>query len=347
MKKSELFELRKYVGDLSTVFGIKDHLFNDGPARGVRAFDVRNGKGLSLTVMADRGMDIPFLRYKGVNVGFASKTGVRAPQFYVEEGVRGFLKQFNGGLLTTCGITYAGAPSEDDGRVLGLHGPYSNLPAENVLSETVYEGDEAVLRLSGSVREACVFNENMLLHREILVGTERSVVRLTDRVENQGFAESPVMLVYHVNFGYPLLDAGARVYSNAGEIVPRDALAREGLDKYDLIEEPGIDRAEQCYFHVGMEKDGFAMLHNEKLGIAAIVRFDAETFPLLCEWKCMRAGDYALGLEPTTSGVAGRADARSKGMLGFLKPGEAREYAFELEMTDDIALIGKYRAMAK
>ena len=78
MKKSELFGLRKYVGDLSTVLGIKDHLFNDGPARGVRAFDVRNGKGMSLTVMADRGMDIPFLRYKGVNVGFASKTGVRA-----------------------------------------------------------------------------------------------------------------------------------------------------------------------------------------------------------------------------------------------------------------------------
>ena len=42
-------------------------------------------------------------------------------------------------------------------------GNYDNTPAAKVAYETVYEGDEAILRLRGEVREACVFEENMLL----------------------------------------------------------------------------------------------------------------------------------------------------------------------------------------
>ena len=97
MKKSELQTLRQYVGDPDSLFGIRDYTFNDGPARGMRALEVDNGKGLAMTFLPDRALDIPFLRYKGVNVSFASKVGLRAPAFYVEEAGRGFLKQFNAG----------------------------------------------------------------------------------------------------------------------------------------------------------------------------------------------------------------------------------------------------------
>ena len=110
MKKSELFEMRKRVGNLNALMGVTDYVLNDGPGKGVRVFHVKNGKGLDLTVAADRGLDIPYLAFKGVPMSFASKTGMRNPAFYREEGVRGFLKQFNAGMLTTCGLSYAGAP---------------------------------------------------------------------------------------------------------------------------------------------------------------------------------------------------------------------------------------------
>ena len=84
MKKSELQTLRQYVGDPDSLFGIRDLTFNDGPARGMRALEVDNGKGLAMTFLPDRALDIPFLRYKGVNVSFASKVGLRAPAFYVD-----------------------------------------------------------------------------------------------------------------------------------------------------------------------------------------------------------------------------------------------------------------------
>lgn len=346
MKKSQEFELRKYVGNLNSLCGIASFTYNDGPARGVRAFRAKNGQGLTVTVAADRGLDIPHASFKGVSVGFSSVTGMRAPSLYQEDGALGFLKQFYAGLLTTCGITYAGAACEDEGRKLGLHGPFSNTPAQGVCAEAFYDGDEKKLRFAGSVRESSVFGANMLLKREMVVETERSVINISDVVENQGFSEQPVMMVYHINFGYPLLDDGARVYANSRTVVPRDDVAAANFHKYHLIEAPGVGRPEECFFHTQPDGDAFAMLHNPKLGMAAIVRYDAEALPLLCEWKCMHAGDYALGLEPTTAGVLGRAAARKAGELPMLAPGASRAFNLSIELTDDADLIDSFRAKA-
>ena len=347
MKKSDLARLRMYAGNLDTLFGVKDYTFNDGPARGMRAFDVDNGAGLQLTVLADRGMDLPFLRLRGVNMGFGGKVGLRSANLYAEDGARGFLRQFNAGILTTCGLSYAGGAGMDGERALGLHGPYSNTPAQNVRCQVEYDGDEAVIHLRGEVREACVLEENLLLTRDIYVHTQTNRVRVADSVENQGFAPSPLMLIYHINFGYPMLDEGARVYVNAGHVEPRDAFAREGMAMHDRMEAPEIGREEQCYFHTGFPSEGLAVLHNEKLGMAAAVRFDARNLPILCEWKCMRAGDYALGLEPTTSGVLSRAEARQNGTLITLAPGETYQAGFELELSHDPARIEQLCALAR
>lgn len=347
MKKSEEYALRMKCGDPSALCGIADYTYNDGPARGVRAIELKNGRGLNLTFLADRGLDIPYLSYKGVNMGLLNKVGVRSPHLFQEEAFRGFLKQFYAGMLTTCGLTYAGAAGEDAGRMLGLHGVFDNLPAAGVTAWKDYEGDDAVLRVAGQVREAEVFGPNMVMTRRFTLDTERDCLHIHDVVENQGFATEPLMLIYHINFGYPMLDAGARTYYSTAEVSPRTEFAAEGMGNYDLMEAPEIGRDEQCYYHTGHgEGEAFAMLHNERLGMAAVVRYDKAVFPLLCEWKCMRAGEYALGLEPTTSGVVNRAEARENGLLTYLEPGESRTFDITLEFTDDPARIDAFKARA-
>lgn len=347
MKRSELFELRKKCGDPSALCGIRDYVFNDGPARGVRAFDVKNGRGLELTVLADRGLDIPYLSFKGVNIGLLNKVGIRSPHLYQEDGASGFLKQFYAGMMTTCGLTYAGAAGVDGGKALGLHGPYDNIPAAKVTAWQDHEGDDIVLRLAGEVREAEVFGPNMVLTRLMTVDTERDAVHVRDVVENQGFDTQPLMMIYHINFGYPMLDDGARAYFSTSQVAPRTDFAKEGMHNYDVMEAPGVGRDEQCYYHTGHgEGEAFAMLHNEKLGLAAMVRYDKAVFPMLCEWKCMRAGEYALGLEPTTSGVVNRSEARENGMLTSLEPGEKREFNVTIELSDDPARIDAFKARA-
>lgn len=347
MKRSQEFELRKRCGDLNALCGIRDYVFNDGPARGVRAFQLNNGRGIEMTVLADRGLDIPYLSFKGHNVGLLNKVGVRSPYLYREDGAAGFLKQFYAGLLTTGGLSYAGAACEDEGRQLGLHGPYDNLPASQARAFADYEGDDKVLRVCGEVREAEVFGPNLLLRRQLTLDTERNELHIHDVVENQGFAASPLMMVYHINFGYPLLDVGARTYYSARDIEPRTEFAAQGLDSYDLMEAPEVGRDEQCYFHTNSPVgEAFAMLHNEKLGIAAAVRYSANELPLLCEWKCMRAGEYALGLEPTLCGVVSRAEVREKGELAFIGAGEERTFDVTVELIDDAARIEAFIARA-
>ena len=348
MKKSQEFELRKRCNNLNAYCGIKDYLYNDGPSRGMRAFDLKNGRNVEMTIMADRGLDIPAFSYKGINIGLNNKVGMRSPYLYTEDGASGFLKQFNGGLLATCGITYSGGAGEDNGKALGLHGPFNNLPAEKVCATVDYEGDERVIKVTGEVHESEVFGTDMLMKREFTLHSESDKICIKDTVINQSFETQPVMLIYHINFGYPMLDAGAKCYFSAGKVTPRTDFAAEGMHNYAEMEEPGVGREEQCYYHTEQpeEGEGFAMLHNEKLGIAAIVRFDQKVFPLMCEWKCMRAGEYALGLEPTTSGVVNRSEARELGNLTYLEAGAEREYNVSIEVTEDAEMIEYYKSIA-
>jgi hypothetical protein len=76
-------------------------------------------------------MDIAWAEFKGEPVSFISKTGVSTPAYFEENGF-GFLRNFTYGLLTTCGLTYMGAPCVDEGTQLGLHGRISNIPADDV-----------------------------------------------------------------------------------------------------------------------------------------------------------------------------------------------------------------------
>ncbi len=348
MKKSDQHDLRKYVGDLAALCGITPVTLTDGMANGTRGFILRNGRAMEMTVLADRGLDIPLLRFEGKNVGFYSRTGITHPALYHEDGVHGFLQRFFGGLLTTCGMSYSGSPSVDGGRQLGLHGPFSNTPAERVCAEEVWEGDELVLRIAGDIREACVFGENLRLHREMRLHTETDKVEIVDTVTNLAFKEEVCMPVYHVNFGYPLLDAGAQIYVSARNVQPRDETAKAGFARCHDIEAPTVNRPEECFFHTDEPdpKHAWAMLHNEALATAAILTWDAESLPLMCEWKCMMAGDYALGLEPTAAGVMGRAQVRAEGKLPMLAPSESRVFKLALELTRDQKKIEMHRKSA-
>ncbi|MCQ2437638.1 MAG: DUF4432 family protein, partial [Clostridia bacterium] len=138
-----------------------------------------------------------------------------------------------------------------------------------------------------------------------------------------------------------------RIYCSPEKVEPRDDIAAAGFDKYDVMEAPVIDRPEECFFHSNdATKNGFAMVHNEKLGLALVIRYDANVFKQLVEWKCMRAGDYALGLEPTTCGVMGRAWAREHGVLTTLEGGQDMELDFSIEVLEDIDEINAIIAMA-
>jgi hypothetical protein len=194
--------LRSLVGDVAQVAGARSSVLADGKAEGVRAVEVYTGSGFAFTVLPGRGMDIPFASYRGKSLSFLSGTGITHPGYYEEPG-DGWLRGFYAGLLTTCGICNAGAPGTDQGRPFGLHGRYSNASAEDLCVQQGWEGDEYLIRLSGTVREASAMNEHLALTRTFETRLGARGFRLHDVVENRGFEEQPLMLLYHFNYGFP------------------------------------------------------------------------------------------------------------------------------------------------
>lgn len=318
-------ELLPYLGSHDSLYRIEPVLFTEGPSYMTRGIMIHNGLDLDLTILTDRGMDIPFLRYKGKNIGFPSKNGVKSPFLFQENQARGFLQQFFAGFLTTVGLVHAGPPEGE----YGLHGVANQLMAEKVSYNLTKIKDEIVIEISGSIRESSVFGPNMVLHRKLLIFTEINKLVIKDQIVNEGFTASPVKMLYHINFGYPMLSEKSRVETTAQKIEPRDEEAAKGLERYNIVDKPKNVYPEQCFFHKDF-KEQFAKvsLINEEFDIQVDISFDTETFPLLCQWNSFLSGDYAMGLEPSFPGIFGEESETT-----ILEAGKKLDYEIEVDFN--------------
>ncbi len=339
-------EILKYIGDTSQMFGVKDYRLNGGKAEGTRAIDVKNGSGLEFTVLPDRCLDISWITYKGLNLSYISSTGIVSPQYFNERGIS-FLRSFYAGLLTTCGLMNVGSPCNDNGEELGLHGRISNTPGEEVYCGTKWIEDSPVMKVEGKVREARLFGENLTMQREITCIAGENKIKIADTVENCGFKKQPLMLLYHFNLGYPLLDEGAYLLTPTKEVKARDSEAEKGLGEYNLFQKPTSGYSEQVFYHdLKTDSTGntFAALINEKIEIGIVFSFNKNELFNLTEWKQMGESEYVLGIEPCNCNVSGRADARSKSVLEYIEPGEVRKFNIEIEILDGMSEIGKFKS---
>lgn len=326
-------DLRRYVGHLDQIAGISLLEAADGRAHGSRVLDVWTGSGLTFQVLAERALDIGRFAYNGLSLAWQSPTGFPHPAYY-EAHAANWLRSFGGGMLATCGLDHFGPPNEDAGQELGQHGRVGNLPASHVGYRTEWVDGAYVLEISGEVRQAAVFAENIVMRRRIRTQLGSNRVQITDRVTNEGFQAQPHMMLYHFNTGFPLVSPESKVRIDSQETTPRDAAAEPGIDTWDQIDAPTHGYAEQVFRHVPrVAGDGTARaeLGNPALGITLRITYAAGSLPYLYQWKMMGEGEYVVGLEPSNCAtLGGRAAAREAGLLPVLEPGESVDYALEL-----------------
>jgi hypothetical protein len=334
-------ELAARVGDLVQVAGIERFTYDEGVQGGVRAARVRTGAGLDFTVLLSRGMDIGAASINGVPFAWVSATGWAHPHAFLPHGheARGWLQTFHGGLLTGCGITQAGAANVDEGEQLGIHGRLSHLPAEDTATRTEWIDGEAYLVVEGTVREATVFSENIRLHRVIRAKVGANTFTVTDTVTNEGFKTTPLMLLYHLNYGWPLVDEGTTITLPEGTTTtPRDETAAKGIEHCLTLDAPTPGYAEQCFFHdIATDATNVAVvtMTNQKRGLSVTMQWDKKQFPYCIQWKMMGEGEYVCGIEPANCLVMGRDKERASGRLQHIEPGETR--VFSVTITADKA----------
>jgi len=334
--------LLRRVGHMDQLAGIRLVEALDGMGRGNRIFEVWTGAGLFFHVMADRAMDISICRYKGISLAWLSTVGEANPTYYEPEGL-GWLRTFPGGLLATCGLDQFGAPSNDAGEALGLHGRVSNLPAHSVGHRTYWSasaGSERYyeLEITGEVRQTRVFGENLVLRRRITSRLGSNTIQLHDTVTNEGFAPHPHMILYHFNLGFPLISEDAILQLETTESIARDPDAEAGFAEWKQLQPPTPGYREQVFRHVPVTDDaGMACVEvkNSRLGLGLRISYDSSHLPYLFQWKMMGEGMYVLGIEPANCGVIqGRAMARDQEDLPLLAPGESRDYALKVEAIE-------------
>ena len=325
-------ELEARTGRLHQTGGIRTLRFDNGPEDGSKLFQVESGTGLAYHVLPDRGLDIASAKYCGASLSWDSPCGEAHPAHFDPSGL-GWLKTFYGGLVCTCGMSWCGAPCEDDGEALGLHGRISHTPARNLQVAEEWNGDRCMLRIEGDLRETVVFGENVLCHRKITTELGTNTIRIQDTVTNEGFVPAPHMFLYHINLGYPVVSGDSRLLTNAEVVTPRDAEAEDGKENYVRFDPPIVGYKEKVYFHeMKPDAQGYVSVAivNEEFrkghGIGVLVRYGHAALPRFIQWKNTGTTTYVCGLEPANSLVMGRADEKERGTLEYLEPGQAKEY---------------------
>jgi len=329
-------ELLSRVGDLSQLAGIRLAEWSEGAERGVRVATLDTGSGFQCTVLLDRGMDLGPASFRGRPLAWLSPAGFSHPAHYEPEGL-GWLRTFGGGLMTGCGLTHLGDPDEDEGESMGLHGRLSLLPARQVQVGEEWQGDECCFWVQGQMRQARLYGEHLRLTRRVSCWLGQSRISVHDQVENMAPTPSPLMILYHINLGFPLLDSSCELVAQSHPVRPKDSIAASGIGEWMRFQPPTPGYGQQVFYHdLPAGGDGWAAitLRNPTLRLSLTIRFQKATLPNLVQWKMMGEGAYVLGLEPANCWVEGRSKEREQGTLQFLQPGEQRDFRVEIAVDD-------------
>ncbi|MHB9134483.1 MAG: aldose 1-epimerase family protein [Armatimonadota bacterium] len=344
-------ELQAYTGNLAQVGGIRAVELATGRERGVRAFDVATGSGFEFTVLADRALDISRAVFRGRSLAVHSPGGQAHPAYYESQGL-GWLRTFPGGLVTTCGLSWLGAPCSDEGEELGLHGRISTLPAEELGFWGEWKDNDYWMYIKGTMTEGVFFGNPLRLTRQISSKLGSNSFTIDDTVENLGGQPTPLMVLYHCNIGFPLLGPDSSLVTNSLNISPRDTEGAPGLAHHAEFQAPTPGYGEQVFYHdMATDNNGDVRvaLINPQLdgGLGVFMKYHKKSLPRFVQWKMMGHGTYVLGLEPSNCGVEGRAVERGRGTLQMLQPGEQRTFHLELGVLDGTREIEEFTRAIK
>ena len=336
--------------------GIKTATF-DYPApngnHGCRVALVDTGSGLRFVVALDRGGDIVEAHYNQHSLCYLTPNGYKPPN-HAYHHAEDWLTGWPGGLLTTCGPQHIGPPRTEDDLPVSLHGRFSNTPAavEMVLNPDPHRGRFEML-IAMHVRDTRMYGPSIEVRRQIQCVLGKPEIHLYDQITNRDNQTVAHNWLYHVNLGYPLLDAGAklvlkgktRVWQPEGFAASAAKLNRlktitgpldthRGGSSFVSLIEPLADR--KGMVHVG--------LINPKLKLGIELEYPHADLPRLGNWQHLGpAGTYVTGIEPYFGSLVGKDNESVPGSRTWLEPGETRACRMTLRILDKPAQFAALR----
>lgn len=307
-----------------------------GRREGVDLIHVDNG-AMSFDVVPTRGMNLWKGQAGPISLGWNSPVtdGPVHPAFVDANawGGLGWLDGFDE-MLARCGLDSFGPPYEENGRTHTLHGRISNLPAHFV----AVHDDDGQITIEGHVHETRMFQTSLRMVTK--VSTAPGSYRLTVRDEFTNLRDVPsdLQVLYHWNFGEPLLEDGARFAAPITMLTPRDRAATEGLSHYDVYGPPVPGSAEQVYYmHLAGDRQTgqtVVLLKNREGQSGVALRFSVSALPAFALWKAQggRNDGYVTGLEPATGFPNPKPFERARHRVLSLAPGQTHVHEITLQI---------------
>lgn len=324
-----------------------------GRRDGVDLISVDNGM-LSFQVIPTRGMNLWRARLGGLAIGWDSpvRDGPVNPAFVDAQawGGLGWLDGFDE-LLARCGLDSFGPPYKDGDRTYTLHGRISNIPAHRV-SIHVDEKPPHAITIEGRVIESRLFHTQIELTTKITTVPGSNKITVRDEFTNLRDSPSDLQILYHWNFGPPLMEEGARFVAPWKTVVPRDKAAAEGLGRFDVYGPPSPGSAEMVYFFEligGDEGKTLALLRNRKGDAGIALRFSTAQLPGFTLWKNqggLKEG-YVTGLEPGSGYPNPKPYEAARKRVRSLAPGETATAEIVLEVATSAAAVSALEAEIK
>lgn len=275
---------KKVSNPLQTAYA-RRYTLTEGKETGLKVIELNNGS-LRVLLNESKALDIMQVWYKGVNMSFVSKNG-----FTVRE--LAFAKRFEGGMLYTCGLDAVG-----DRPGLEPHGSLHNTPARVIrLSQ-----DDDTLQVEALIEHTSLFGANLQFHRTVTLFVNDNKLLLQDTLVNAGTKPEDYCILYHVNFGYPMLDEGVEIVADVNSVTPVGDHAAANMHNRTVFRAP-MDNEEECCYFLDNNTDYVSLL-NRKLGNKVTLSYSRDTLPALVQWNAPASQDYALGIEPSTCYLA-------------------------------------------
>jgi hypothetical protein len=289
-------------------------------------------------VLPDRGLGIWKIMAGGVELGWQSPVhGPVHPRFVplAEPSGIGWLDGFDE-LVARCGLVSNGAPDFDAGGRLThpLHGRIANLPAHHL--DVTLDEAAGTITLTGAVDETRFLVHALRMTTSLTLHGDRHRVTWTDSVKNISDRPATMQMLYHVNFGPPLLGPGSELVAAVDELAPRDAAGAADVPTWNRYVAPQAGRGEQVHFaRLRPAADGraSALLVGPEGRNAACLSWRTDTLPCFSLWKNQGglADGYVTGLEPGTNYPNPRSFEERQGRVVPLAPGASVRFDLAIE----------------
>jgi len=308
-----------------------------GRREGLHQLSIDNGV-IRVSIIPERGMGIWKAWSGDVEIGWQSPIDGPVHPHWVplhEPSGLGWLEGFDE-LLVRCGIFSNGAPEHDaEGQLLyPLHGRIANAPAHHL--EVAIDKQSGSIVVRGVVVEKRFLFYQLQLEVTIRLHPRKPIISLEDEITNLSATSSEMQLLYHINFGPPLLTPGGQLVLPVKQGAPRDLEAAKDGDEWATYGPPTADYRERVHFYellADADHQTRVLLKNAASTSGISLCYDTRQLPYFAQWKHMGAVEdgYVTGLEPATNFPNPRSFEAQQGRVLPLAAGETRRFDLQLQ----------------